>query len=226
MSYADYARSGFFQLCAVSAINFLAMICLGRYVRREQEAVRRALCVILAVFTLVLTATAVSKLLLYIDRYGLTPDRVYAAWFMLLLAILFVIVLLAQFIPRIKALPLSLAVTVALYLLLALSGPNGRIARYNVDRYLSGRTQEIDVDALSSLGDDAIPEMLRLESRLEQSTEPRDIFACEELRSALQRRAAWETDFWRQTLSTRRADRLLAEAGYHNSPSGIFLPEK
>ena len=214
LSYATYAREGFFQLCAVSCINFLAVISLSRYVRREGEGFRRALCVILAVFTLVLIATAVSKLLLYIHRYGLTPDRVYAAWFMLLLAILFAIVLLAQFIPRLKALPLCMAVTVALYLLLALSGPKAWIARYNVDRFLSGQTQEIDVELLSSLGDDAIPEMLRLEIRWDESEKPRDEFSRRALRSALERRAAWETDFWRRTLSTRRADRLLEQAGF------------
>ena len=58
LSYAEYARGGFFQLCAVSCINFLAVICLSRYVRREGEGLRRALCVILACFTLVLIATA------------------------------------------------------------------------------------------------------------------------------------------------------------------------
>ena len=214
LSYADYAREGFFQLCAVSCINFIAVICLSRYVRREREGFRCALCVILSVFTLVLIATAMSKLLLYIHRYGLTPDRVYAAWFMLLLSILFVIVLLSQFIRRVKALPLCFAVTVALYLLLAISGPNRLIARYNVERFLSAQTQEIDVYLLSSLGDDAIPEMLRLERQWDESAKPRDEQDRRALRFSLERRAAWETDFWRQTLSTRRADRLLREAGY------------
>ena len=219
LSYAEYAREGFFQLCAVSCINFIVVICLSCYVKREGEGVRRTLCVILSVFTLVLIATAVSKLLLYIHRYGLTPDRVYAAWFMLLLAILFMIVLLSQFIPRLKALPLCLAVTVALYLLLALSGPNRLIARYNVDRFLSGQTQEIDVYLLSSLGDDAIPEMLRLERSWKENAAPRDGLMRKALHSALESRAAWETDFWRETLSTRRADRLLEEAGYTGSES-------
>lgn len=214
LSYAEYAREGFFQLCAVSAINFLAVICLSRYVRREGEAFRRVLCVILATFSLVLIATAVSKLLLYIDRYDLTPDRVYAAWFMGLLTVLFLIVLLAQFFPRIKALPLCMAVTVALYLLLALSGPNARIAHYNVERYLSGETDRIDVDLLASLGDDAIAEMLCLDRCWEQSGGAADEADRIRLRRDLDRRAVWETDFWRQTLSSRRADRLLEQAGY------------
>ena len=214
LSYAEYARSGFFELCAVSCINFLIVICLSRYVRRERETIRRTLCVIVALFSLVLVATAVSKLSLYIARYDLTPERVYAAWFMLLLTVLFLIVLLAQFLPRIKTLPLCMAVTVTLYLLLALSGPNARIAKYNTDRFLSGQTQHIDVDLLASLGDDAIPQMLRLDSLWAKGGGPKDRVAQKALRDALRGRAAWETDFSRKTLSSRRADRLLAEAGY------------
>ena len=213
LSYADYAREGFFQLCAVSCINFLVLICLGRYVRREKEAIRRAICVILALFSLVLIATAVSKLLLYIERYDLTPDRLYAAWFMLLLTILYLIVILAQFCPRLKALPLCMAVTVALYLLLALSGPNARIARYNADRYMNGETKKIDLALLSSLGDDAIPELLRIDAYWEEGAAANDLDR-RELKDALERRAAWETDFWRQTLSSLRADKLLSDAGY------------
>ena len=213
LSYAGYARDGFFQLCAVSCINFLVLICLGRYVRREKEAIRRAICVILAIFSLVLIATAVSKLLLYIERYDLTPDRLYAAWFMLLLTTLYLIVILAQFCPRLKALPLCMAVTVALYLLLALSGPNARIARYNADRYMNGETKKIDLALLSSLGDDAIPELLRIDAYWEEGAAANDLDR-RELKDALERRAAWETDFWRQTLSSLRADKLLSDAGY------------
>ena len=214
LSYAEYAREGFFQLCAVSCINFIVLICLSCLVRREKEKLRRALALLLALFSLVLIATAFSKLLLYIARYDLTPDRLYAAWFMLLFTVLFTVVILSQFFPRLKALPLCLAVTVALYLLLALSGPNGRIARYNVERYLSGETKRIDVELLVSLGDDAIPSLLRLDEYWAENGNAPDKSAHAELQLALSSRAAWETDFWRRTYSSRRADRLLSDAGY------------
>ena len=81
LSYARYAREGFFQLCAVAGMNFLVMLCILRYVNRERPALLRTLCIVLALFTLILLGTAASKLYLYIARYGLTPDRVYAAWF-------------------------------------------------------------------------------------------------------------------------------------------------
>ena len=132
---------------------------------------------------------------------------------MLLLTILYLIVILAQFCPRLKALPLCMAVTVALYLLLALSCPNARIARYNADRYMNGETKKIDLALLSSLGDDAVPELLRIDAYWEEGAAADDLDR-RELKDALERRAAWETDFWRQTLSSLRADKLLSDAGY------------
>ncbi len=214
LSYAEYAREGFFQLCAVAAINFLVVICLCRYVRRERAALLRVLCLLLSLFTLVLIGTAMSKLSLYVAEYGLTPDRVYAAWFMCLLALLFVLVAVGQFVPSFKTLPLCLAVTVALYLLLAVSGPGRWIARYNVDRYLSGETQEIDVYLLSSLGDDAVPEMLRLDEYWSQGGEAPNRYVREDLQDCLRERAETKSRFWRQTLSSLRAERMLTEAGY------------
>ncbi len=215
--YADYAREGFFELCAVAFLNFLVLLALSRYVRRGFERFRRALCVVLALFTLVLLATAVSKLWLYVTRFGLTPDRLHAAWFMLLLTLLFILVLIKQFSPDFKALPLALGVTVALFLLLALPGSNRVIAKYNVDRYLDGRAEHIDIDYLDDLGYDAVPDMLRLRASADQPEAYRhtpDADKCEELDRHLARRAGYEQSFWKGTLSSRRAERLLREAGY------------
>ena len=216
LSYAEYAREGFFQLCAVAFLNFLVLLALSRYVRNGHKRLRRALCVTIALFTLVLIATAISKLWLYVDQYALTPDRVHAAWFMLLLTILFVLVLVKQFCPRFKALPVALAVTVALFLLLALSGSNRWIARYNVDRCLSGENGNIDVYSLSRLGDDAVPEMLRLEEHFRSREHP-DAFTRSKLdllSEQLRQRADSPRSFWEQSFSSLRAERLLEKNGY------------
>ncbi len=214
LSYAEYARSGFFQLCTVAFVNFLVLLALSRLVRRGRERFMRALCVTLTLFTLLLIATALSKLRLYIAAYGLTPDRVHAAWFMLLLSLLFLLVLIRQFSPRFNAFPIAAALCVAMFLLLALSGSNGWIARRNVERYLRGEAEQIDVYALCDLGDDAVPELLRLDRYLAEKGE-RD----ETLRAFLRGRAAEKRDIWSCTLSSLRAGRLLEQAGYMQKES-------
>lgn len=226
LSYADYARDGFFQLCAVAGMNYIIMLCLLRYVNRKKPVLLRVLCVVLSLFTLILLGTAASKLWLYIARYGLTPDRVYAAWFMCLLALLLILMVIGQFFPAFKTLPISMAVTVALFLLFSLSGPDRWIAAYNVDRYLAGKTDEIDVDMLSRLGDDAIPALLRLErfmrsenGGIRPDVEGYDWYnfedgSYERLLVILEDRGREDVPFFSHTLSGFVAERSLRRAGF------------
>ena len=91
-SYSSYAREGFFQLCAVTVINALVILCGDVFCRRREgrtHASVRSFITVLCVFTLGLIATAVSKMAMYIGIYGLTKLRVYTTWFMALLALLF-----------------------------------------------------------------------------------------------------------------------------------------
>ena len=122
----------------------------------------------LSVFTLVLMSTAMSKLVLYIKAYGLTPKRVHAAWFMAVLAVMFLIVTVKQFILKIKLLPICVSVCVVMFAALALSGSGSAIAKYNVDRYLDGSLKTIDVMALEDLGDEAVPQLIRLAKAYDQ----------------------------------------------------------
>lgn len=171
MSYAEYAREGFFQLCAVSVINFMIIALIGLFMRRKSNIpspVQRIISIILSLFTLILIATAVAKMVLYIDVYGLTPKRVYATWFMAVLALLFLLVILKQIFLRLKTIALSTIVVVCCFAALSFSNIEGIIANYNVDRYLNGTLEQIDADALSSLGDAALPAMLRFATTQDQ----------------------------------------------------------
>ena len=169
LSYAQYAREGFFQLCTVSVINLVIILLALMFMKRKTEkppVSLKILTVIYSLFTLVLISTAISKMVMYIDYYGLTQKRVYATWFMILLAIIFIIIALKQFIPRIKAIAGCFAVCVILFAALSLSNVDAHIAQYNVDRYMSGTLEQLDIDDFEDLGDSAIPEMVRLYNHL------------------------------------------------------------
>ena len=166
---AEYAREGFFQLCAVAAINLGVVILVHLLARRREEKpswITRGIVVLFTVATLILLATAASKMVLYVDRFGLTPMRVYASWFMGVIAVLFLLVLAKQFATRFAVVPAGAIVTVVLFLALSLSGVDGWIARYNVDRYLGGTLAEVDMSAMKELGDDAVPALCDLKETL------------------------------------------------------------
>ncbi len=163
--YSQYARDGFFQLCSVSVLNFVILSVLSLFTARKRDGssrVIRVLFVVLSLFTLILISTAVAKMVMYIDCYGLTQKRVYATWFMAVLAILFLFVILHQFFPKFKLLPIGMIACVVLYAVLGFSGVDSFIARYNIDRYLSGSLKTVDVQALEELGDSAVPELVHL----------------------------------------------------------------
>ena len=229
LSYAEYARGGFFELCSVAFINLLAVVAIGRYMKRGGEVLNKILCMLLAAATLVLIATAMSKLALYIGRYGLTRDRVQAAWFMILLTLLFLIVVIKQFVSRFKAVAVSMTVTVVMLLALSLCGPNRLIAKYNVDKYISGELAYVDVDTLHYLGDDAIPDMLRLEKHMSEHsslTAKGALGAYLKDRSGagreygklvyyLDMRASEKPEWSEYSLSTLKAERLLRGREIH-----------
>lgn len=153
-SAAEYARRGFFELCSVAVINLLVIAAINMFCRRTdgKSTVLKVLTVILSAFTLVLIATAESKMFLYISRFGLTPKRVYTSWFMFILAAVFVLIIISRF----KAFPaakVGAAVITSAALLLGFCGADGLIARYDASLIESGVMSEFpdDLSADASL---------------------------------------------------------------------------
>ena len=159
-SYAEYARSGFFQLTAVAFINFVIIALVGLLMKSDGKGakiVQKTVSVILSLMTLVLISTAAAKMIMYINVYGLTPKRVYASWLICVLAVLFLLVIIRQFAGNIRLVTVSALVVTVMFAGLAFSNIDGIIARYNVERYMNGSLSEIDVVALIDCGDSAVP---------------------------------------------------------------------
>lgn len=171
-SYAEFARNGFFELCAVSFINLLIILAVSVFVKRSENGknpVSKVISIIYSVFTLILVSTAIAKMAMYIDCYGLTRRRVYATWFMILLVLVFAVVIIKQFSEKFKAVAVSAGVCVVLFCALSFSNVDAFIAKYNVDRYLDGTVDYIDINELDRMGDSGIPEMVRLAEELDVS---------------------------------------------------------
>lgn len=166
---SEYARSGFFELCWVSGINAVMLLLFRLFARRkdgEKGVIRAIYSSLISVFTLILIATAISKMVLYIKSYGLTQKRVYATWFMILLAAIFVVVLLSQFIKKVRLVPVIVVLCIAFGGIIALPDVDGMIAHYNVEAYLDGDLENVDVDTLGTYGASAVPALVELRDTL------------------------------------------------------------
>lgn len=158
-TYADYARRGFFELFAVALIN-LGVTCFmslfSKKAGKEKPFALKFYSIMLSVFTIILIATAMSKMIMYINRYGLTVLRFYTSWFMILLAVIFVLIIVKQFRFDMKLSRDISAVFVLMFGLLCFCRPEAVIAKYNIEMYKSGCLEELDKKTLLSMSDDAV----------------------------------------------------------------------
>ncbi len=164
LSYADYARGGFFQLLAVAAITLATLTGLrtGSDLARPRDGRRFVVLAGVAVaLTLLIVCVALRRLHLYEQAFGLTMLRLYSTVFALWIAGVFVLlgVSLAG-VGRRRPWLLSAATSLGLAGLLALNAlnPEAVVVRHNVDA--AERTGRFDADYLSRLSDDAVPALV------------------------------------------------------------------
>ncbi|WP_406039659.1 DUF4173 domain-containing protein [Micromonospora sp. NBC_00898] len=176
LTYAEYARGGFWQLLTVSALTLLVIAGATRWAPRRSRADRVLIRVLiggLTVLSLVVVASALYRMRVYTDAYGATRLRLVVATVELWLGLLFVLVGVATVRLRGDWLPrLVLGAAVVALLGLAVVNPDRLIADWNVDRYQ--RIDRLDVGYLSQLSADAVPALDRLPEPL-RSCALRDI---------------------------------------------------
>lgn len=159
MTYAEYARKGFFELCAVAAINLTVIAFAYTCVKRkegEYGKTLRLLTGLLSLFTIMLVITAMSKMQMYISSYGLTRLRIYTFWFMILIIFIFILIAVWH-VKRYNMGRILIAGSVVLFLVLGFSNADGIIAKYNIDAYEKGTLTQLDTRLLEDLSDAAVP---------------------------------------------------------------------
>lgn len=173
LDYSKFARNGFFELCAIAVINLGVIALMQTFARRKENDVKpvplRVYTIMISLFTLLIIATAMTKMMMYVGEYGMTPLRVYTSWFMALLALTFAVVIALQIRDFVVWRPLF-AVFAAMLALLCFGDFEGMIARYNISAYQAGALSELDTRALAALGCSAAAPVAEL---LESSTDER-----------------------------------------------------
>ncbi|MCL2818784.1 MAG: DUF4173 domain-containing protein, partial [Actinomycetia bacterium] len=148
----------------------IAHVLMKRDLGDEPRELRIA-TVVISVFTLLLIATALSKMVMYIDAYGLTLLRTYTSWFMVLLFFIFSVIVFRQF-KRFNASRIVIVGFVVLFMLLAFANVDGVIANYNISKYEreidSGIEATFDLETLMGLSDATVPSLYQMYQRLGQ----------------------------------------------------------
>ncbi len=162
---SQYARRGFFEMCALCAINLGLLTLILVLVRRSGGRIplsTRLLSLFVCLFCLVLVSVSVSKMALYIGVYGLTRLRILTTVFDLCLAVAIVCVGIWLLKPRF---PYMKVIVAAVFLAVILTGfldVDTQVARYNVDAYQSGKLETVDMETLENLSGGSTAHLVKL----------------------------------------------------------------
>jgi hypothetical protein len=188
VTYADYARSGFFQLLWVSGITLVILFSFSRITGPSSKRSQRAFVMLgelAIVLTVLITVVAFRRLSLYEVAYGFTMLRLYSHIFAAWIAAVFVLLAADLAGPRrLRRWFIGAVGTSGLVVLLALNiaNPEAAVVALNTDHAQS--THKLDSSYLSELSSDATPALLDSLPVLDPSLR-RDVrsVACAEPRS-------------------------------------------
>ncbi|MEU4793281.1 DUF4173 domain-containing protein [Micromonospora tulbaghiae] len=172
LSYAEYARSGFWQLLFVTLLTVAVLGGVSRWARREQPVehiLLRVLLGLISALSVVIVASALSRMWTYQKVYSFTGERIFVMAFEMLLGTVFLMILAAGVRWKGRWIPgTTLALAVAMLLGLAVLNPEDYVARRNTLRY--EQTGKIDAWYLRALSADATPALAKLPDPVRRCT--------------------------------------------------------
>lgn len=172
LSIANYARRGFFELVAVTLLVLPLLLTMHWLFRIESPRDNRIFGILsglLVAMLFVVMASALHRMFLYQDMYGLTELRLYTTVFMGWLALLFIWFLLTVLRGKRERFAFgAVAAGLALLAMLNIINPDGLIVLINTGRASSGK--DVDICYLATLSDDALPGLIDALPRAKQPT--------------------------------------------------------
>ena len=133
VTYAEYARGGFWELLFVSVINFI-MILLCMYLFRENVVLKVILTVICGC-TFVMILSSGYRMMMYVGEYYLTFLRVLVLWFLIVLALIIAGMVVSIYKKRFPLFHYIMAVVGVMYIGFSFSRPDVIVAKYDIARW-------------------------------------------------------------------------------------------
>lgn len=159
LTLAEYARRGFFEMLVVAGLTLLVLLAMTGL--RCDKRIFRPLAVVMVVLVLVIMISALQRLLMYVQAFGLTVDRLLALGVMLWLAGTLVGFVLTVLRGRPQGFAFGAVVSGMVLLLVAgAMNPAAIVAKTNIGRSVADADNPVDVNYLVGLGGDAVPVIL------------------------------------------------------------------
>lgn len=163
-SLSQYARRGFFEMAVLCGVNLAVMTGSLGLVEKKNGSPKstRMLCFGIGLVTMFFVCASSAKMFLYIDGFGMSRLRLLTQLITLFFGLSTVTVCIWLFVPKLPYMKVVLLGAMVIGLAAMWLDVDCVVARYNVDAYLSGRLETVDIDYLRSLSDGSQKQLKRL----------------------------------------------------------------
>ncbi len=148
-TYAEYVHEGFYQLVFVCIINLVLVLVCRKYSR--DNIILKVMLSLISACTFIMIFSSAYRMMLYIEAYGLTFLRIYVLWALVVIGLAMTGTCVYIYVSGMPFYKYSLTVLALTWMLFIFTGPDYRIAKYNLthpeacDRYYI--IHELSVDA-------------------------------------------------------------------------------
>jgi hypothetical protein len=198
---SGYARRGFFEMFAIVCINIVLLSLVNVFTKRveggRQSKAVKGFATFISLFSVLMIVTAMRKMMLYIDIYGLTKYRLLVSVFMVMLFIIIGFFMLHIYLPKVSYMQPIILICSCIFIGISFADIDAQIAKYDVNAYKTGKIDAIDIYYLDELSASAVDYIIDLTNVDDEKTAVVDN-ACKTLRDFYNNLSAEDKEAYQQ----------------------------
>ncbi|MBR2712359.1 MAG: DUF4173 domain-containing protein [Bacilli bacterium] len=172
ISYAEYARHGFFRLMVISVIN-VTLLLISKHSKNKDSRYNKIMSLLMVILTTIIIASSFMRMHLYESTYGYTLLRLLVYYILITETVLLIPTIIYIFKNKFNVLNVYIVIITISYVILNFIPVNYIIARNNVDRYY--KSKSIDLGYLENHETDNIIILRELYDRTEEDEIKKEI---------------------------------------------------
>ncbi len=163
-NYANYARTGFFQLMIVSLINFAVILISNKFNENKERSIK-ILNLFLVIFTVIIALSSMYRMYMYQMEFGLTYLRMFVYIILITELLTFIPIIIYIFNEKFDFLKWSSIIWICIYCIINYMNIEKIIINYNINNTNSDRS--IDYGYIAEIASEDSFEIL--EGKLEDN---------------------------------------------------------
>ena len=171
LTASEFARRGFFEMFAICVINMALISAVALFTKKSGGGLKavKFISAFIMAFTVLLLVTAIAKMKLNIEIFGLSKNRIIVSVFMVMMLVAIFFYVIHIFKPKFAYMQAVTVICSMLLVALGFCNLDYVIADYNIKAYNSGEIKALDVEYISELSEATAPCLVELAKSEDES---------------------------------------------------------